>query len=140
MYYFLRFNSKIEKLKNCHKYLKLNDLNAYKISFKLSNFVWKIIINWENLAKYSLGKQYINSIDSISANIAEGFGRYNKKDKIRFYHYSLGSVYESLDWNEKSFKRKLINIGEYQKIFSTLNILPTEIRSLIKFTQNKLIR
>ncbi|MCK4639103.1 MAG: four helix bundle protein, partial [Bacteroidales bacterium] len=23
--------------------------------------------------------------DSISANIAEGFGRYHKKDKIKFY-------------------------------------------------------
>lgn len=36
--------------------------------------------------------QIINAIDSISANIAEGFGRYGKKDKIKFYYYSFGSV------------------------------------------------
>ena len=31
---------------------------------------------------------------SISANIAEGFGRWHRKDKINFYFYSRGSACE----------------------------------------------
>jgi len=85
-----------------------------------------------------VGKQFIRSIDSISANIAEGFGRYGKRDKIKFYHYSYGSIKESLDWNEKSRVRKLIKDDEYSYIIMELNKLPKEINSLIKFTNDRL--
>jgi len=88
-------------------YLKLNNLSTYKISFHLSNYIWSIVIEWDYFSKDTIGKQFTRAVDSISANIAEGFGRYSKKDKIKFYRYSFGSIKESLDWNEKSKIRKL---------------------------------
>lgn len=120
------------------KYLQLNDVRAYKISFDLSNFIWDIIVNWDYFAKDTVGKQFARLIDSVSANIAEGFGRYNKKDKIKFYRYSYGSVKESLDWNEKSKIRKLLKLNEYEHIFKELDKLPREINGLIKFTNDYL--
>ena len=120
------------------KYLKLNDITAYKSAFELSNHVWSIIEEWNYFEKDTVGKQFIKAIDSVSANIAEGFGRYGKKDKIKFYHYAMGSVTEALDWNEKSRKRNLINPEQYQYIFSVLQELPKSINSLIKFTNEKL--
>ena len=83
-------------------------------------------------------EQFVRSIDSISANIAEGFGRYGKKDKIKFYHYSFGSVKESLDWNEKSKARKLILTEQYKHILDELQNLPKEINQLIQFTNQRL--
>lgn len=120
------------------KFLQLNDIEAYKIAFSLSNYLWDLIINWDYFAKTTVGKQFIEAVDSISANIAEGFGRYGKRDKICFYRYSFGSTKESLDWNEKSFKRKLITKAEYQFIFEELQKLPKSINHLIKFTNDKL--
>ncbi len=120
------------------KYLKLNDIEAYKISFNLSNFIWEIILRWEKFAKDTIGKQFMRSIDSISANIAEGFGRYHKKDKIKFYRYSHGSMYESLDWNEKANKRNLITPEQYDLIYNELQKLPKSLHSLINFTNTKL--
>ncbi|OGH21222.1 MAG: hypothetical protein A2958_01830 [Candidatus Levybacteria bacterium RIFCSPLOWO2_01_FULL_38_13] len=120
------------------KYLELNDITSYKKAFLLSNYVWDIISSWKFFEKETVGIQFVRSIDSISANIAEGFGRFNKKDKIKFYYYSLGSVRESLDWNEKSKIRKLISESQYKKIFSELEFLPKEIHQLIKFTFSKL--
>lgn len=120
------------------KYLKLNDIEAYKISFKLSNIVWEVVIKWDYFARDTIGKQFTRAVDSISANIAEGFGRYNKKDKVKFYRYSLGSVYESLDWNEKPHLRTIINQDGYSLIFSELIKLPKSINSLILFTNKKL--
>lgn len=70
-------------------------------------------MRWDYFSKDVVGKQFIRSIDSISANIAEGFGRYNKKDKIKFYHYSFGSIKESFNWNEKAIARKLTNREQY---------------------------
>lgn len=68
------------------KYLQLNDLACYKRSFTLSNYVWNIVIQWDYFAKRTVGEQFVTAVDSNSANIAEGFGRYGKKDKIKFYY------------------------------------------------------
>jgi four helix bundle protein len=119
-------------------FLKLNDISSYKISFNLSNFVWAVVIKWDYLAKNTIGKQFIRAVDSISSNIAEGFGRRNKKDKINFYKYAYGSLKEALDWNEKSRIRKLINLEQYSYIFNQLQLLPKEINNLIKFTNERL--
>jgi len=119
-------------------FLKLNDLNSYKAAFNLSNYVWNIVIKWGYFEKDTVGKQFARAIDSISANIAEGFGRFGKKDKIKFYRYAMGSLKESLDWNEKSMKRNLLKDEEYKYILNELQKLPKEINSLIKFTNDKL--
>jgi four helix bundle protein len=68
------------------KYLRLNDIESYKIAFHLSNYVWKIVIAWPVFAKDTIGRQFVRAIDSISANIAEGFGRFGKKEKTPFFH------------------------------------------------------
>jgi four helix bundle protein len=121
-------------------FLRLNDVQPYKTAFNLSNYVWEIVIRWDYFAKDTVGKQFVKAVDSISANIAEGFGRYFKKDKINFYRYSNGSVKESFDWNEKAKVRNLINKDEYQHIFGELQKLPKEINQLIKITNNKLAK
>src|SRR3989344_2756063 len=120
------------------KYLRLNDIQAYKTSFNLSNYVWGIVLRWDYFARDIVGKQFTRAVDSMSANIAEGFGRYGKRDKINFYRYSSGSIKESLDWNEKARVRGLLTKEEYDHIFNELNKLPRELNSLIKFTKDKL--
>ena len=120
------------------KYLQLNDINTYKISFYLSNFVWEVVLQWDYFARDTISKQFVRSIDSSSANIAEGFGRHGKKDKVKFYRYARGSVYESLDWLEKARVRKLITKKQYDYIFKTLKSLPKEINSLISYINSKL--
>jgi four helix bundle protein len=121
------------------KYLKLNDIEAYKTAFKLSNYVWDIVINWNHFEKDTVGKQFARAIDSDSANISEGFGRYFKKDKILFYRFARGSVFESLDWNEKSKIRNLLTKEEYDHILGELQKLPKQINELIKYTNTKLL-
>ena len=120
------------------KFLKLNDIEAYKISFHLSNYVWEVVMKWDQFARRTIGAQFVDAADSISANIGEGFGRYFKKDKIKFYRYSFGSLKESFDWNEKARVRKLLSEDEYKYIFGELDKLPKAINSLINYTNEKL--
>lgn len=120
------------------KFLTLNDISSYKSAFNLSNKVWDIVIKWDFFARDTVGNQFVRAVDSISANIAEGFGRYHKKDKVKFYWYSYASAMEALDWNQKAKVRKLINTNEYELIFKALQELPKEIHTLIKFTNEKL--
>lgn len=119
-------------------YLKVTDLESYNIAYELSNYVWSVVSKWDNFSRFSIGQQYVNAVDSISANIAEGFGRYTKKDKIRFYQIARGSLLESVDWSNKAKARGLITEEEYNKIYSQLEKLPKSINSLIKYTNEKL--
>lgn len=120
------------------KYLQLNDIDCYKRALKLSNYLWEIIIKWDYFAKNTVGTQFSTAIDSISANIAEGFGRYGKKDKAKFYYYSLGSIKECLDWNEKAKHRKLLTMEQYARILKELKEITIETYQLIKFTNIRL--
>ena len=120
------------------KFLKLNDIEAFRISFHLSNYVWDVVLKWSNFSQRTVGEQFVRAVDSISANVAEGFARYGKKDKIKFYRYSQGSLSESLNWNEKSKLRKLVSVEEYKYIFGELQKLPKAINSLILYTNQKL--
>ncbi len=108
------------------------------MSFELSNYVWKLVLPWDFFAKDTIGKQYVRAVDSISANIAEGFGRFSKKDKTNFYRYAYGSIQESLDWTEKALIRNLLTSEQYQKIYEDLKQLPKELHGLIKFTNERL--
>lgn len=119
-------------------FLSLQNVSAYKKSFQLSNVIWSIVQHWNFFEKDTVGKQFTRAADSISANIAEGFGRYTKKDKIHFYRYSYGSIQETMDWTEKAKYRKLITEEEYALITSILRELPREVHQLIHFTNQHL--
>ena len=125
---------------NQKKYLKLNDLNAYKVSFCISEYVWKIVMKWDYFAKKTVGTQFVTSTDSISANISEGFGRRTKKDKVKFYNYAYASTLEALNWNEKAYRRNLMAKEQYDYIFTALKKLPREINHLSSFTKRKLTK
>lgn len=115
-------------------YLKVDDLHSYNIAFNLSNEVWDIVIQWPYLDQKTIGAQFIEAADSISANIAEGFGRYHKKDNVKFYHYSRESSIGSIDWLKKSINRKLLDNIQYEHIKNELDKLPKSINTLIKYT------
>ena len=48
-----------------------------------------------------ISSQLIRSISSISANIAEGYGRRKGKEYEHYLYIARGSTSESLDWFEK---------------------------------------
>lgn len=120
------------------KYLTIYDISAYQIAYNLSNYIWNIVIKWDFFTKKTIGEQFVRAVDSISANIAEGFGRYSKKDKILFYRYSYGSLQESIDWFNKASTRTLLKENEMLHIKQELDKIPKELHGLIKFTNEKL--
>lgn len=119
-------------------YLTLENISSYQKSFDLSNEIWKVVIKWDYFAKDTVGKQFVKATDSISANIAEGFGRYSKKDKVKFYRISLASLEESCDWLRKSSVRELIAENEKVVFLERFTDIKKEIFHLIKFTNEKL--
>ena len=51
------------------------DLEIYKLSENLADFIWDCVLRWDKFAKYTIGEQIVNSADIVGANIAEGSGK-----------------------------------------------------------------
>ncbi|GAB6074870.1 four helix bundle protein [Nautilia lithotrophica] len=117
--------------------MELGKLEVYKLSLKLSDTIWQIYMDLSNDLKYNIGSQVIRSIDSIGANIAEGFGRFHYKDNIKFYYNARGSLWDSKHWIYLMYKRSLIEKNEYEQIIKSLEILGKRLNIFIKSIKNK---
>lgn len=53
----------------------LEKLEVYELAELFSDEIWDIVITWDYFKKDTIGKQLVSSSDSVSANIAEGYGR-----------------------------------------------------------------
>lgn len=92
------------------KYIELENLELYKLSRELSAIAWDIysLLSWQD--KKIMGNQFIESTDSVGANIAEGYGRFHYLDRIKFYYNSRASYLESGNhWVSLLFERGKID-------------------------------
>ena len=59
--------------------MKLEEFRVYQMSMDLGEEVWDIIIKWDYFAKDTVGKQLVRAIDSVAANLSEGYGLQKQK-------------------------------------------------------------
>ena len=95
---------------------KLNDLDIYKLAVELSALAWQVFEKLQYPDKCHIGYQFLESVDSVGANIAEGFGRFHYKDSLKFYYYSRGSLHEAKHWIYLLRKRDLVDIELYTSV------------------------
>ena len=70
------------------------DLEAWKIGHNLVLDIYKMTSSFPQEEKFGLVSQLRRASSSITANIAEGFGRYHFNDKKKFYYQARGSALE----------------------------------------------
>lgn len=123
------------EIRRKNEYIILRDLEVYQLARELSKLSWQIYqaMNWQT--KKTIGDQFISSIDSIGANIAEGYGRFHYLDQIRFYYNARGSLFESCThWLELLRERKFIKEEIYNQIKSISEKLSLKLNNFIHST------
>jgi len=116
--------------------MNLEELQVYQLSMDIGEKIWKIVNKWDYFAKDTIGKQLVRAVDSVSANLSEGFGRYFYKENKQFCYYSRGSLYESKTWLTKANKRLLINDKIYNLLISDINLIGKKLNAYIKSIGN----
>jgi len=111
--------------------MKLEELIVYKMSMELGEEVWNIVIKWDYFLKDTIGKQLVRAVDSVAANLSEGFGRYHFKEAKNFSYYSRGSLYETKTWLTKSHNRKLISDDTFENFIKQINIIGIKLNNYI---------
>ena len=108
------------------------NLQVYQLSEKLSDEIWKIVLNWDNLAKNTVGAQIIRSADSVGANLAEGSGRGSNQDYKRFIKISRGSLYETRHWLRRAYKRKLLSKEQVEILTPLIEELTPKLTAYLR--------
>ncbi|HRV96117.1 MAG TPA: four helix bundle protein [Anaerolineae bacterium] len=75
-------------------YEDFTKMPVWQTGFQLVLDIYKMTKTFPADERFGLTSDTRRSANSIVHNIAEGFGRYDAKDKTRFYKISRGSVYE----------------------------------------------
>lgn len=111
----------------------LEKLEVYNLSEELSDEIWYIVDGWKIFLKDTIGKQIVRSADSISANVAEGYGRYYYKESKQFYFYSRGSIQETKSWLSKCKRRKIIKEYTCDELLQKAELILIKLNAYIKF-------
>ena len=112
---------------------RIEELEVHQLSEALADEIWDLVSQWEYFAKDTVGKQIVRAADSISANIAEGFGRFHYKENKNFCYFSRGSIIETKGWLKKSANRKLISNTQYADLLNKLENIHLKLNIYIKY-------
>ena len=112
--------------------MNLEELRVYNQAMELGEKVWKIVDQWNYFQKDTIGKQLVKAVDSISANLSEGYGRYHFKENKNFSYYSRGSLYETKTWLVKAHSRSLISTDDFNNLMNSIDQIGKMLNSYIK--------
>jgi len=104
------------------------DLEVWRESQNLAVEVYKLTKSFPKDEIFAMTSQVRRAVTSISANIAEGFGRSSTNDKLHFYTMAYGSLLEvknflylaeKLEYIDRAMLEKvLIQITSCQKLIN----------------------
>ncbi len=115
-----------------NKIKSFTDLVAWQEGHKLVLMVYEIIKQFPTKEKFGLISQISRAVVSITSNIAEGFSRRSNKEKIQFYHNTLGSLTEVQNQLLIAKDIKYINKDQFQNIANQSVKVHKLVNGLIK--------
>ena len=124
-------------------YQDFTKMSVWQQGFKLLLEIYKITKSFPSDERFGLTSDIRRAANSIVHNVAEGFGRFEAKDKTRFYKISRGSAYElmsqvlvshALDYIPNAQHKDEL-IQKCQQIIEELNAIIKTLESRSKSTR-----
>ena len=92
------------------------DIIAWQKGYEFVLLTYKVTRQFPDFEKYGLSSQYQRAAVSIIANIAEGYKKLSKADKLRFMNISQGSLEECRCYIMLSKDLGYISEDEFQSL------------------------
>lgn len=116
------------------------DLEVWQLARELRRTVSKVVKTFPADEKYRLTDQMIRASRSVTANIAEGYGRYHYQENIQYCRQSRGSLFELIDHltvaSDERYIAGEIFDDEKERIFVVIRKLNGYIHYLEKRKKN----
>lgn len=113
------------------------DLEVWKQAHELVIMVYQLTKVFPKEETYSLVDQMKRCGTSISSNIAEGFSRRGKKEKLQFYFTAKGSLTELQNQLLLSRDVGFLSKDDFKKIAEKSVVVHKLLNGFIKSAENK---
>lgn len=119
------------------EYRGYKDLECYKQGRELRIFISSLVKRFPAHEKFLLTAQILDSSRSVTANIAEGYGRYTYTDTRNFFIISRGSVTETIEHLCTAFDEKYITNEELKTGEEKCELVFKLINGYINYLDNQ---
>lgn len=116
---------------------RFEDVIAWQKARVFINHVYNVTKGFPQVEKFGLTSQFQRAAVSIAANIAEGYKRVGKDDKLRFYNYSQGSLEECRCYIYLSCDFNYITSNEADKMIEEIEETSKILNSYIIAIKNR---
>ena len=100
-------------------------------------FYWEVLAKLPSSEKYNMDQQIRKSARSITANIAEGIGRYSYQETIQFVRISRGSLYELKDDLISCLDLGFVSESIYREGMTRIEKAKASLSGFIRYLINK---
>jgi four helix bundle protein len=120
------------------KYNDFREFPVWKKAYELVLNIYKMTANFPVDERFGIISDMRRAVNSITSNVAEGYGRFENKDKTRFYKIARGSATELQSQILISFGLGFIkNIKERDDLFNQVLTIIEELNNLIKTIESR---
>ncbi|MDA3896676.1 MAG: four helix bundle protein [Desulfobacteraceae bacterium] len=113
--------------------LTFETLDVWIKSREMRNRISKLSKNFLSEEKYRLKDQMIRASRSVTANIAEGYGRYHYQENIQFCRQARGSLFELIDHLSVALDENYIAEDHYNDLKSNILEIIRMLNGYIKY-------
>jgi four helix bundle protein len=95
--------------------LTFEDLDVWKVCRAFRVAVANLVDTLPREEKYRLADQLLRASRSVTANLAEGYGRFHYTENVQFARQARGSLYELIDHLSVACDEKFISSETFQR-------------------------
>ena len=118
-------------------YRSFKEMPVWQAAMSAAEMVFQLTETLPKKEDYGLTSQARRSTLSISANIAEAFGREHKLDKINFYYFARGSLTETQSHLDYGTRVGYFDGEKVRNLDRELNSLHNDLNKLIKALRSR---
>ena len=112
-------------------------LEVWKEGRELKIAISALVKGFPPIEKYRLSDQMIRASRSVTANIAEGYGRYHYQENIQFGRTSRGSLFELIDHFITAYDENYISEESCNMFKDKIDILIAKMNGYIAYLKKR---
>ncbi len=116
---------------------EFTDMRVWQEAHQLCLLVYKRSKQFPKEEIFGLISQIRRASNSVSFNVAEGFGRWFPKDKARFYHQAHGSLTEVKSQLFLARDLGYLTTDEFNALYEKSSVVHGLLQGLIKSTHKR---
>ena len=113
------------------------DLEIWQLARDFRKKIAGLVKTFPSEEKYRLADQMRRASRSVTANIAEGYGRYHYQENIQFCRQARGSLYEMIDHLTVAFDEGHISDKRFEELKGETFIIIKKLNGYVQYLSKK---